>query len=130
MHCLLYLNRDTFISEAESHEMLDEHSADFALSSRKTRSRRQISKKSARSTGGVSASGQPSPTASTVRWALQQGETVRMVLVHEQDPSKGGCPVRRPRIERGTFTALPAPCHELKVARSIRGRRSFGGSSK
>jgi hypothetical protein len=30
-----------------------------------------------------------------VRWAMQQGEAVRMVLVHEQDPSKGGVAFRR-----------------------------------
>ena len=30
-----------------------------------------------------------------VRWALHRGEAVRMVLVHEQDPSKGGCSFRR-----------------------------------
>ena len=80
MHCLLYLNRDSFVSEAETSQKVVAEASAFALGL-------------ASSKADSSASGRLSPTAAMVRWALQQGEeAVRMVLVHEQDPSKGGCP--------------------------------------
>ena len=43
----------------------------------------------------ISESEQSGPTAALVRWALQQGESVRMVLIHEQDAARGACEFRR-----------------------------------
>ena len=78
MHCLLYLNEFTFVSDDEVLQDNEEN------------------KGNARAlTGGLSSKTLEliGSTVAFVRWALQT-ENVRMVLVHEQDIAFGACPFR------------------------------------
>ena len=83
--CLLYLTQDTFASEAELTGRLAEDnsfSGNFALTPPSLVDPLAPQQPPA-----------PSPTAGLVRWALLND--VCMVLVHEQDPERGGCAFRR-----------------------------------
>jgi hypothetical protein len=94
LYCLLYLNQNTFVSEDG---VVEEDGGQGGQGRRWQQAWKRASRASFEVGGNTRASGRPSPTSAMVRWALmqQQQGTVQMILVHEQDPARGGCAFRR-----------------------------------
>ena len=122
-HFLLYLNRGSFVSEGGKSQ--------DAVESDGPRHNQPASTISNQPAGS---------TATMVRWALQQGDEVRIVLVHEQDPARGGCAFRRffevtPRdvIRAKLYSTLAIPLyptHEHRAVSTINILRALGASDQ